>query len=480
MHKLLLPLLFICNLAFGQPPSRFYTKFGGNGIDVGYSAKPTLDGQYIIAGSTSSYGAGNTDVYLVKLDSMGNTLWEKTFGGFLNDVGKAVIQVADSGYFIAGFTNSYGAGGYDAYIIRTDKMGNLVWQKTYGGLDWDFATDLVRTPDGDIAIVGNTSSYGGGKKDGFIVKYDYLGNLIWQKYMGGTEDDELKAIIVTNDNFLAAVGYTQSKGDVNGDCYFAKYNLNGDTLFTKTFGGAYKDYANDLVQKINGDYVICGANTYSLGAKTSSYMYSINSTGVFLWDILYQYDSNLNEEVSSNCNVSYQTSFTANIRNIVIPGLKTQALVTINSYGGYHYKGNDSGGNSDDYTYSIERTIDGGYIEVGTTNSFGALNGDVYFLRRDTSLINYTSIIGIKNNESINNNFSISYADNNQIMIKDLSQSELIYEIKIYSIEGKEILNRKSINEDKIKVDLFDLPQSIYLLDIKTKNNLYHFKIIKK
>lgn len=210
MTKLLLPLLFICNLAFTQPPSRFYTKFGGNGIDIGYSAKPTLDGQYIIVGSTSSYGAGNTDVYLVKLDSMGNIMWQKTYGGFLNDVGKAVIQVADSGYFIAGFTNSYGAGGYDSYLIRTDKMGNLIWQKTYGGLDWDFATDLVYTPDGNLAVVGNTSSYGSGKKDGFALKYDFLGNLIWQKLFGGIEDDELKAIITTNDNYLAAVGYTQS------------------------------------------------------------------------------------------------------------------------------------------------------------------------------------------------------------------------------------------------------------------------------
>ena len=176
-------LLFIFSTAIlnSQPPSRFYTKFGGNGDDIGYSGKQTLDGQYIVAGSTSSYGNGNTDVYLVKVDSMGMLLWEKYIGGFGNDVGKSVIQLADSGYVITGFTNSFGAGGYDAYTIRTDKNGNVIWQKTFGGLDWDFASDLVLGSDGNIFVVGNTVSFGAGKKDGFVLKYDLLGNLIWQR-----------------------------------------------------------------------------------------------------------------------------------------------------------------------------------------------------------------------------------------------------------------------------------------------------------
>ena len=472
-------ITFFCLVAVAQPPQRFYTTFGGNGIDIGYSAKQTLDKQYIITGSTSSYGAGNTDVYLVKLDSMGQILWQKTFGGFANDVGKSVIQVPDSGYIVAGFTSSFGAGGYDAYILRTDKAGTLIWQKTFGGSDWDFAYDLVYTPDADIAVIGSTSSFGAGKNDGFVLKYDFLGNLIWHKEFGGVEDDELKSIIKTNDNFLATVGYTQSKGDINGDGYFLKLNLNGDTLFTKTFGAQYKDYANDLVQKVNNDYVVCGAKTYSLNAKTSSLMYSIDQNGLFLWEHHNQYNSTLDESYSSICNVAFQTSYNAYIRNIVIPPLKTQAVVSVCLNGGQHYNGNDSGGNDDDYTYSLEKVADGGYIEVGTTNSFDAFNGDVYFVRRDSSLGNYTSVVGIKNSEPSHNNLIISYQDNNQILIKNFNQNELIDEIKIYSIEGKEIKNKKSINENKFKIDLTDLQKSIYLLDVIIKNNIYHFKIIR-
>ena len=90
----LIQFILFSFVLLGQPPKRFYTKFGGNGIDIGYSAKPTLDKQYIVAGSTSSYGAGNTDVYLVKVDSMGVPIWAKYFGGFNNDVGKCDIQLS--------------------------------------------------------------------------------------------------------------------------------------------------------------------------------------------------------------------------------------------------------------------------------------------------------------------------------------------------------------------------------------------------
>ena len=272
MKKITLLFLIVFSVTlFGQAPKRFYTKFGGYGVDIGYSGKPTLDRHYIVAGSTSSYGAGNTDVYLVKVDSMGFPIWEKTFGGFGNDVGRSVIQLPDSGYVVAGFTNSFGAGGYDVYLIRTDKNGNLIWQKTFGGLDWDFAYDVTLTPDGNIALVGNTSSFGSGKKDGLFLKFDFLGNVIQQKYIGGVENEELRSIIVTNDLSLASVGYTESKGEINGDCYFVKLDLNGDTIFTKYFGGPGKDYANDIVQKPNTEYVICGAQTFTPNPKTQSF-----------------------------------------------------------------------------------------------------------------------------------------------------------------------------------------------------------------
>lgn len=476
--KQLLTIFFcyVLLLGFAQPPTRFYTKFGGNGVDVGYSAKQTLDRQYIIAGSTSSYGAGNTDVYLVKLDSMGQVIWAKTFGGFLNDVGKSVIQLPDSGYVIAGFTNSFGAGGYDALMLRTDKTGSLIWQRTFGGNDWDFANDLVYSPDGDIMVVGNTGSFGSGKKDGFVLKYDFLGNIVFQKYYGGVEDDELKSIIRTNDNFVATVGYTQSKGEINGDCYFLKLNLNGDTLFTKTFGGAYKDYANDLVQKVNGDYIICGAKTFTLNAKTSSYIHSITSTGTFLWNNDYLFDSSLNEEFLSVCNVNYLPTFTAYNRNIKIPGKNIQDLLFVAYSGGWVYIANDSGGDSDDYAYSVENTIDGGYIEVGTTESWNSINGDVYFIKRDSTVINYQSIVGVKENFLNKNAAKILHIMDSEVKI-DIDNSNIRY-LRILSAEGK-TLYYSEIEKQNFIIDLKNYSKGLLIFSFLTKDGYgYNYKII--
>ena len=145
--KSILLLLFLITTiaADAQPPSKFYCRYGGNGYDVGYDVKQTLDGGYIITGSTSSFGQGNTDMYLLKLDSLGQKQFETSFGGYNNEIGKSVVQLSDSSYVMVGYTSSTGFGGYDIFLVKADKAGTLLWQKTIGGTDWDFAHSLQAT-----------------------------------------------------------------------------------------------------------------------------------------------------------------------------------------------------------------------------------------------------------------------------------------------------------------------------------------------
>lgn len=480
MKKLIFILfIFFTINSYAQAPLRFFTKFGGNGIDVGYSVKPTLDKQYIVAGSTSSYGAGNSDVYLVKVDSMGVPIWAKYFGGFNNDVGKSVIQLPDSGYVVTGFTSSFGAGGYDIYIVKTDKFGNLIWQKTFGGLDWDFGSDLVLAADGDIIVCGNTSSFGSGNKDGVILKYDLFGNLLWQKIIGGTEDEEFRSVIKTNDNLLATVGYTGSKGDVNGDCYFVKFDLNGDTLFTRYFGGTGKDHANDIIQKSNNDYIICGAKTYTSNPKTESCMYSLSSSGVFLWENHTSDSPGADEEFLSNCNVVYHPTFTAYIRNRPKSPFKMQESILIAVPFGFYYNINEEGGPNDEFCYSVESTLDGGYVEVGITYSFGSLNGDVYFLKRDSSLTNNSSIVGVEMQKINNIKPYLRYLNQNEVEI-NLEGNSSFNSYKIISTGGVTLFETKTNNNSSvIKIDLALLPKTILILEIQLKSGeLFRYKIL--
>ncbi|MBA2613335.1 MAG: hypothetical protein H0U95_15305 [Bacteroidetes bacterium] len=469
-------LLLFSLLGFSQPPTRFFTKFGGNGVDIGYSAKPIFGKKYIVTGSTSSYGAGNTDVYLIKVDSMGFSIWQKTFGGFNNDVGKSVIQLPDSGFVIAGFTNSFGNGGYDVYLIRTDKNGNLIWQKTFGGTDWDFGSDVVLTPDGDIAVVGNTSSFGHGKKDGLFLKYDFLGNLVAQKFIGGVENEELRSIIQTSDFYLATVGYTESKGEINGDCYFLKLDLSGDTIFTKTFGAAGKDYANDLMQKSNDDYFICGAKTYTSNPKTQSLEYTITSTGNFLWEGSLYDGQGADEEFFSTCQVGYHPTYNACVRNRPISGFKMQESIFIGTPGGYYYKISENGGIEDEFCYSVEPTSDGGYITVGVTNSFGSLNGDIYFLKQDTTLINNSSVVGLKKNANNVIKPVLRYLGNNELEIL-MENSLVIKQYKLTSVNGDILCERKE-NTTDLKLNLNDYPATLLILEIHLENGcFFYYKI---
>lgn len=449
-----------------QAPSRFYTKFGDGGDDIGYSVKQTLDGQYIVAGSTSSFG--NTDVYLLKIDSMGLLIWRKNIGGINNDVGKSVVQLPDSGYVVAGFTNSYGAGGYDAYLIRTDKNGNVVWEKTFGGTDWDFAYDLVLTSSGNIAVVGTTSSFGSGQKDGMVLIFDYSGNLILQKFHGGTEDDELKSIITTSDGFLATVGYTNSKNDVNGDAYFLKLDLNGDTIFTRTFGNPGKGYLNDLIQFPSGDYIVVGAETYTNLPFTQSYRAFINSlANVFIWEgnsFTSDDDENWNS-VTKSIAGSLRTS---TLRDFYKVAFKKQGNIFSNSWD-YYYPTivNDFGGEEDEHLYCHEGTRDGGFICVGSTRSYNSLGEDVFIIKLDSSIINYSQIVGVKNDETFYRSPIIKIKEN---VVQIVSQKNNIPEsIELVNIYGEVLLRINNISEI-VEFDKTSLINSFYIIKFNYSN----------
>jgi predicted secreted protein len=122
--------------------------YGGTNANVAYALVQTSDGGYALAGYTNSFGAGGYDFWLVKTDSNGNMQWNKTYGGTGDDEAAALVQTTDGGYALAGYTNSFGAGGYDFWLVKTDSNGNMQWNKTYGGSGNDYASDLVRTSDG--------------------------------------------------------------------------------------------------------------------------------------------------------------------------------------------------------------------------------------------------------------------------------------------------------------------------------------------
>ena len=190
------------------------------------SVQETTDGGYIVAGSTLSFGARSQehDVYLLKTDRVGNLLWEKTFAGEGREFALSVQETTDGGYIVAGWTQSRvgGTGGLNFYLVKTDRVGDLRWQKTFGGEEDDKAFSVQETTDGGYIVAGETRSFGAGESDVYLVKTDRLGNLLWQETFGGREGDTAHSVQETTDGGYIVAGGTESSGAGGWDIYLVK------------------------------------------------------------------------------------------------------------------------------------------------------------------------------------------------------------------------------------------------------------------
>jgi hypothetical protein len=169
-----------------------------------------------------SFGAGSYDVYLVKTDSIGDTLWTRTYGGTTMDVGQSVAQTADGGYIVAGATFSYGAGMVDVYLIKTDSVGDTAWTRTYGDSDFDGGESVAQTSDGGYIVTGYTESYGAGMEDAYLIKADSLGDTLWTNTFGGNDEDWGYSVTQTADGGYIIAGWTSSYGAGMVDFYLIK------------------------------------------------------------------------------------------------------------------------------------------------------------------------------------------------------------------------------------------------------------------
>ncbi|PMQ02381.1 MAG: hypothetical protein CBR30_01695 [Dictyoglomus sp. NZ13-RE01] len=256
--------------------------FGGSSDDEANSIQQTSDGGYIVAGYTYSFGAGG-DVYILKLDADGNLVWKKTFGGSSDDEANSIQQTSDGGYIVAGYTSSFGAGGRDVYILKLDANGNLVWQKTFGGSGWDEAYSIQQTSDSGYIVAGYTESFGDSDEDVYILKIDENGELVWEKIFGGKYYDVVSSIQQTSDGGYIVAGYTKSFGAGGRDVYILKLDANGELVWQKTFGGWGGDEARSIQQTSDGGYIVAGYTT-SFGARGSDvYILKLDANGELVW-----------------------------------------------------------------------------------------------------------------------------------------------------------------------------------------------------
>jgi len=299
----IISITLICYESTRAQPDILWTKtFGGSDIDEGWSVQQTSDGGFIVAGFTKSFGAGDSDVWLIKVDRNGNEDWNNTFGGQNSDVGFSVMQTMDGGYIIAGHTYSYGAGGSDVWLIKVDEEGNEEWNRTFGESGNDGASEVQQTADGGYVIVGGSWLYkthvdgdlqwkqliydanfsvvqtgdGGyivtgyrynelGNTDVRLLKTDEKGNEVWNRTFGGNRNDRGLSVKHTMDGGYIIAGTTESFSAGESDVWLIKTDANGNEVWNRVFGGAGYDEGNSVQQTKDGGYIVAG-RTSSFGA----------------------------------------------------------------------------------------------------------------------------------------------------------------------------------------------------------------------
>jgi hypothetical protein len=216
----LLPVLFLVSVSQAlEPGDTLWTRaYGGSGSQYGRSIQQTSDGGYIIAGRTK-YGEDSYDVFLLKTDFSGDALWTRTYGGSDWDEAYSVQQTSDGGYIVAGLTESFGAGLSDVYLLKIDSSGDTLWTRTYGGSDYEVGYSVQQTSDGGYIIAGLTESFGAGLSDVYLVRTDSSGDTLWTCAYGGSERDRAYSVQQTRDGAYVMAGVTYSFGGGSSDVY---------------------------------------------------------------------------------------------------------------------------------------------------------------------------------------------------------------------------------------------------------------------
>ena len=278
-------------------------EFGGSETDFGQTLTRAPDGGYVIGGSTYSFGVANSDVYLIKTDADGNLEWQKTYGGDKWETVYGIVPTSDGGFAAAGWTSSYDApGGSDAFFIKTDVLGNLLWRKQFGGNDHDATYSVAETADGGFILTGETESFGAGSFDLFMVKTNANGEMVWQKAFGGTGFDRGRDVIATPSGYVAA-GWIGSSGVSNHhgeyDVYVLKVNLDGQLLWQYCYGGAGYDGCEAIAATPDGGFAAAGHLQSTTTGVTTGYLLKINESGSLLWQRTYGNSSEAVEAVAS-------------------------------------------------------------------------------------------------------------------------------------------------------------------------------------
>lgn len=364
------------------PVATWRRAFGGVSMDTFHSVKETAGGGYIVVGDERSWGAGGSDGWVMKLDSGGNKVWSGTFGGSGLDVFACVDQTGGGGYIVAGYEGSWGQGFDDAWLLRLDSSGNKAWARTFGGTSYDGFDCVQETSDGGYVVAGYTESWGTGGGDGWVMKLSSTGSKTWSKTYGGTDDDYFASVQETSDGGYIVAGYEYSWGQGQCDGWVMKLDSSGNTTWSRTLGGTSDDTFFAVRETSGGEYVVAGYETSWGAGASEGWVVKLSSTGSKQWGATF--GGSGQDKFRAVGETSDGGYIVAGDEDSWGAGAHEGWLMKLSSSGGKVWA-KTYGGTSADTFRSLQATADSGYIVAGAESSWGAGLFDGWVLKLDSS-----------------------------------------------------------------------------------------------
>jgi hypothetical protein len=490
-YALIFIFIFYALLSYAQiDTATYYLSFGDSSIEYFSEIQPTYDKGYIAVGTTSSTNGTASDVYVVKLDSLFNKQWSKHFGSSFLEVGKSIIQTLDSNYIFCGYTNKTQNGDYDIWIEKIDRQGNFIWEKFLGGNDWDFANQMKELPDSSLIICGTTYSFSN-NADGYLLRVDKNGNLLWEKNIGSAARDELNGLTFNlKKTEIIAVGETDKNFTTDStDIYFVKTDILGNLIIDTTYGGSKFDNALQVTSTFDSAFVTIGSSNSQYLADLDYYSIKIDKNNTLQWQFTGGHNGSYDNDDKG-------VAITTKNQNIVFAintktygqGKTDIMLVEIDNWGNWINKNNTFGQLEDELANDV-LVANGHYILAGKTNSMGYGQFDALIIYKDTissqrkdifTEFKDTILTGINNNNLSLPKISV-YPNpvTSTLNFKNLPKGvNFIYTIT--NTTGKLICKGNLTKNNSIN-NLNTLPSGYYYVSLKSlqNNQLLTFKFLK-
>lgn len=457
---------------------KFFKTFSDNGYSYGEGLVQLQDSSFMITGSSSSFIEAPSQAFLLKVDKYGNHQWAKHFGGSESDWGVRVLSWNDSIFFITGYTNSFGNGDFDFYLAKVDKNGLLLNEKNYGHPSWERLNDALLTPDSSVVMVGSSTSETTGQNDFYIVKTDKNGDTLWTKRFGSVGNDELFAVRQLDQNTFYAVGNHYNEDSTLVKAAVLKFDDLGNIQWLKEYG-SYGEYTLYDFFLRNGKLLAVGSRKHPQDGDQDEYLLRINDDGSpWLMDFqehnsgdvyykgvaLYGDDtktyvvSDFANEFSANS--SFDVGHTRYENNLDFEWSGPHPTVIVNFP-------------MDDHLGQIVRTSDGGWVSVGSVTSEILGGSGVYMLKIAANdnfpVVNSSFDESLVDLTTVTTDFGIKIFPNpvNDILQIVSNENETI-NLTFRDAQGR-IISVESI-QGKHQYSMYDFYEGIYFLELKKQN----------